>query len=743
MSDAINPEQVKIALSHVQGTIFENFVNAFLPSLMGVNFIPLGGYKDGGSDGIQDMSDTWINSDKPTTFYQASIETNVEGKIKRTIARLKEVGRTPKTLYYLSSQKVSCPDKIEESLSDELEVIVKIKDQEYFASHINHDVGTRGSFNIISHYLKILEKPGNSDFIPTTNNIKNPAIYVFLRQEADARGAKTDLLECMTDSLILWALEDTDPDPDNLKLMNVSEIEEKIKQVFSDTGHWVFSRIQDRLNFLSSKFNESGRKVRHHTKESSYCLPYETRKLITEENQQDKHIVEKVKYSIKERIRLMLPDKFEERQLTEMSKVAIRAIQLTFEREGVSFSNFINNGDESTESYDTIANQIDEALTELGFAKHRLAYKETLLLCFKHVFYSKNPEEQEYFIKLSRTYSLLFSLHLNHDVVRYFEDMASHLNLLVGSDVIVRALAERYVPEADQQTRNLFKILKGAGSTLFLTHATLEKVHNHLISTNHEFNNHFRSIERRVTPEIARNSHKILIRSYFYSKFNVDLGKKRPINWEQYIGQFCAYQYLEKQSGLEDLKAFIINQFGFNFISHQEIDDLISDKEELEKLIVCLKEIKNHADLAKNTARIALAVYGLRDKNKEIAKTHKLGLKTWCLSNETRIYHETKWLTKDKGQPFLLRPEFLLNFISMSPKHHDVRNAFKDIFPSLLGIRLANRVEPNVLHDMLKKIDEAEQYEDGRIDVLISDIVDTLKSDYGKKYEVDTMNFDQ
>jgi hypothetical protein len=51
--------------------------------------------------------------DKPTTFFQASKELTIETKIKRTIDRLKKVGRDVKTLYYATSHAVPSFDQLE------------------------------------------------------------------------------------------------------------------------------------------------------------------------------------------------------------------------------------------------------------------------------------------------------------------------------------------------------------------------------------------------------------------------------------------------------------------------------------------------------------------------------------------------------------------------------------------------------------------------------------------------------
>jgi hypothetical protein len=47
----INPKAVEFALEHVGERDFEKFSNAFFASVLGVSFVPLGGFNDGGADG--------------------------------------------------------------------------------------------------------------------------------------------------------------------------------------------------------------------------------------------------------------------------------------------------------------------------------------------------------------------------------------------------------------------------------------------------------------------------------------------------------------------------------------------------------------------------------------------------------------------------------------------------------------------------------------------------------------------
>jgi hypothetical protein len=89
------------------------------------------------------------------------------------------------------------------------------------------------------------------------------------------------------------------------------------------------------------------------------------------------------------------------------------------------------------------------------------------------------------------------------------------------------------------------------------------------------------------------------------------------------------------------------------------------------------------------------------------------------------------------GARYMMRPELLLNFVALSPKAAGVREAHKKRFPTMLGIRLAKRTDPEVLATMLKQVREVESLEEGRRAVAIADLSDRLKSDFDKQYAVE------
>ena len=88
-----------------------------------------------------------------------------------------------------------------------------------------------------------------------------------------------------------------------------------------------------------------------------------------------------------------------------------------------------------------------------------------------------------------------------------------------------------------------------------------------------------------------------------------------------------------------------------------------------------------------------------------------------------------------------MRPEFILNFLSIAPSCEQVRETYKNVFPSTLGIELGHRLNDEVFHQILGRVAEWKGKDPGRVSALVSDLSDQLKSDQFKAYDetVETM----
>jgi hypothetical protein len=105
-------------------------------------------------------------------FWQASIEKTIRSKIRRTVKRIKDYGRDPKQLTYCSSLVVPDIDSEEDLLTDELGVRIRIRDQKYILSHINHSDQTVEAFNsYLAPHLAFLKEIGGTTIISHSKDL--------------------------------------------------------------------------------------------------------------------------------------------------------------------------------------------------------------------------------------------------------------------------------------------------------------------------------------------------------------------------------------------------------------------------------------------------------------------------------------------------------------------------------------------------------------------------------------------
>src|SRR5688572_14462544 len=113
----VNHQLVELALQRVEGPAFERYCQAFFASIAGTQFVPIGGRHDGGADAFSEPG--VYGDERPEHFWQATVQKTHRDKIRGTVARLREFGRSPKQLTYCTSIIVPNIDSEEDLLGDE------------------------------------------------------------------------------------------------------------------------------------------------------------------------------------------------------------------------------------------------------------------------------------------------------------------------------------------------------------------------------------------------------------------------------------------------------------------------------------------------------------------------------------------------------------------------------------------------------------------------------------------------
>jgi hypothetical protein len=721
----INEKLVEIALEEVDGNNFESFCHAFMASMEGERFIPCGGMHDGGSDGFE--SNIYeLESGRAGVYYQFSVQKTIESKITQTVKRLQAFGRTLKTLVYVSSNLIPHSDVVEDRLSDNLGIRIRIRDGKYIAVHINDSIGTQAAFkNHLAYLTEYLKQVGASKVISKVD-ASDPSVYVFLQQEVQNRLGNNNLLQTVADSLVLWALNGTDPQKNIF--MTREDIQKKIIEMIPWSAQFIKGQLDGRLKALSAKKGTSGREVRWYRKEDKFCLPLQTRLIIEEENTNDEALRIDVRYEFQKTI--IEEKKYKEQEAEWAAKVAMRTIELFFEKQGLAFASFLEDK-EIGNIPNVVGERVDDALEEFNVPAENLpAVKDAAMVALGQAFYNSSEKQRYFLYNLSRTYVLLFTLKAEPRIIEYFQAMTSNFTLHVEADIIVRALTERYLEPEDQMCRNMLKIASEAGVALILSEPVLIEVCNHIKATHNEFVREFSEIEPYITRDMARHCNKILIRTYFYAK---ELKKTR--GWRDFVNQFVTLDKINNRKGEDELKGYLVNQFNFNFVPTSELEEY-AVLEKVNALASTLVQmgIKKNQELAYNDALLVHAVYGLREFNHETSRVSQYGYTTWWLTQETLIQKYTVELVRKNGAKYIMRPDFLLNFLALSPKKAEVIRSFRSIFPSTIGLQMGHRMREETFSLTLEKVKEWRGLEPGRVIALTGALSDNLKDDQLRKY---------
>lgn len=734
---SIDPKRVEVALEHCETTPFEKFSQAVFGAVLGPRFVALGGYKDGGADGFVE-ADLYEREGRPTEFFQASKEATVKSKIKGTIARLREYGRDVKVLWYASSRTVKDIDILEFELKEELDVQVSIRDRAFFAHRVNHNADTVAAYeSYLAPAIQFLIDQISPSFPQKVPFENAHAVCAFLGQELERRIGTASTLEAVCDALILWALEGTDPNAG--KFMSQGEISSKVEAVIPSARRFFRGQIGERLKALTKK-TEGARQVNVYATEGKYCLPYDTRKVLEASAVEDEALKSQVSSKFLDRLAQKADGKLNSKQLAQVVEMLHQTLETVFERQGIDAARHFLDEEANSQSV-VLDNRTIVAIAETILNGSKLATLNVDVLqlmksVLREVFYSSEEAERSYCARLARTYVLLFTIRNTPEIIEYFNTMSRTFTLYVGTDLIVRALSEYFLDSNDQMTINTFKILAQAGSKLVLSEVTLEEVHSHIWAAHREFENVYQEIDHIVDRDLAAQSDRILIRAYYYAK--LDKGnRKAPASWGPYLSNFLSVNKMSgptSEASMKSLRDTLCNLFQFEYEAREDMEKSI-DEGELDKLTDKILEIRNWDQKAneevraRNDALHLLHVSSLR-RGEAKQPSSPYGYKSWWLTQETASGKAYAQLYPQKrANKYIMRPEFLVNYIAYNPTSEEVRTSIRSIFPSLLGIRLGDRIERTAFAKIMGKIKEAFAQDPARAQALVTEHSDALKTD--------------
>jgi hypothetical protein len=730
---------VEDALIKVGTRDFELFGQAFYSSIQDRTYVPLGGTHDGGADGYMDLFEDEVKSN----FIQITKEKGTSSKIRKTVKRLREYGRDPKFLTLITSQIEKDIDKLEKRLSEDLGLTVRVRDGSFIKNNINASDAIRQAFySYLEPSIEYLYRPGEVGESSAPIDGVDRSLAVFLRQEVTSRRGQSNMTQSLTDSLIIWALRDTDPDQD--RLMSEDQILLKILETLPSAKTFVKGSLGARLAALGKKAAGEGRQIRvYNQNPKQYCLPYETRLSLAAQNADDEILRLQASAKIEERS-IALNWELAEKWGARICELCHLVLEKCFYEQGVNIAQFVEGGSPTENDPElNISAEITAVLEGEGLEGEELQEMRLhVAQVLRGTFYRATDAERTYLSRLARTYVLMLMVRNEPKVVEYFSSMSSKFDLYIGTDMLIRALSEQHVDKKDRYTENLFQILREAGSRLILTSKAVEEVGSHLRRQILEYEYHYWEGDRFVRVEDVRLIDRLLIRSYFYAKLAPVPGQKKPRSFRDYVNQFADYGAIRAQKGWDDLSAFLCAKFDLVFEDEGEMMRGV-DKDELAELTDQIHVEKNREDqvkkdkvLAYNDALHVLRVYGRRQENGETNPKSPFGYKTWWLTQDRKVRKASaSAMEKRRGARFMMRPEFLLHYVGLNPALEDVRKSFEQIMPSVFGIHLGGHIDAGLYKKIIKNAVDISEKDEARAFAMIRSDTQALQSDFGRVCE--------
>jgi hypothetical protein len=185
-----------------------------------------------------------------------------------------------------------------------------------------------------------------------------------------------------------------------------------------------------------------------------------------------------------------------------------------------------------------------------------------------------------------------------------------------------------------------------------------------------------------------------------------------------------------------DLMNFLLQRFRMKFESREILKERVSQTA-VDSLTQKLYKSRGdkRIELSANDALMVYAVYAERAKRGETATHDGFGYRTWWLTKEvTVLSHTGELVMNNGGVPYIMRPEFLLNFITLAPKASDVRRQFRDLLPTTVGLQLGHHLDVAAMDNLLGSVEQWAAYPPERISVMMADKANRLMHDRMKQY---------
>jgi hypothetical protein len=710
----IDKDSFEYAIAKIDdGKVYESFAKDFLAAVLGHEFVPVGQSKDKGVDSFRHI---FARLKKEKQIFQMSTELDFQNKVYKTINTLNENEISFTHLVYATNRKINNAESFIDEVYDRTGVVLQIFDIRWFSAHSNESEKTIRAYQVfVETYLHEYTKPGQYQSVANLDS--DSRLFVFLAQQFDSNRADLKLDDLLFDSLILYALEGTDPV--TLQLKSSDDIKVVVRKYIKFADDVLDQKIKERLDILCKK----PKKINFHSKEKAYCLPFETRFEIEQRNLKDELLFKKFYADTHATISRYFNDT--DVKVKDIEAIITRVFQTIFSRQGLEFSNFVLKGDNQSvieqNLHDVISTAVDGSSVVL---KNKEKVKTALHLAIRDIVYNGSPEQRKFLKSLSNTYLMMFLLQWEPKLSIYFQTLAAKLKIFVDNSIVIPALSEFYLSSGNRRHWNLLVGAKKAGIQMFINESILDELVAHINMVSNKFHSAFSNIE-----DVYLNDdfellfiEEIMIRSYFYAK-----RRGLVMGFNAFLDNFV---HPDLKNTKDDLITYLNETFGIQFISNTSWDIKVDEDEKI-RLTEVLKSMKGSEKRAVSDAEMILAIYFLRKRGEESSSSGIFGYKTWWLSKDTSTYKAVIQCFGATKYPVscYIRPDFIYNYIALRPSSDEINEAYQDIFPTMLGVNLSYHMPREVSETVQRKLQEFHSKQPVRVKQTLKLLSDKLKSD--------------
>jgi len=319
-------------------------------------------------------------------------------------------------------------------------------------------------------------------------------------------------------------------------------------------------------------------------------------------------------------------------KLTKPEELLERTFNEAFKRGGLEFADFLRTPDSSKAVERPLTEIVAQVVADIGLPTRRAqAVRGALLATVREIIYQGTEEETEFLRRLANTFVLLFLFRCDPKISTYFSKVAGHLRVFVGNSILVPALSEILLEERNRRHWNLLANASRAGVHLYVNCSTIRELAGHFRHVWQVYRSTYEGNENLYSDGTSiKFVGEILIRAYLYNRDRIP-----DRSFRHFLDRFVTIGGTRME---QDLIEWLRETFAIRFVEDDAFGASVL-QQHLNRLSKALaKKKRGGPSQVKADARTILAVMSIRERHNEAGEGGILGLKTWWLSKDTRVW---------------------------------------------------------------------------------------------------------